>query len=191
MKKILIGLALIALVATLILPARGQDIRDVAQQKDADITSSTSTGTDKHDLHSDTEKVGEAPRHAPALLESRHQPKVKKMSEGEINRLEERRRQLIRDRKAVGETAAIRAETVARAAGTPAERIGAFAEGVEGTGQKARASSITIERARADAERKWDATEGKELAKVERALKEGSTSSKEVRFHAPALLDSK
>ena len=177
-------------VAALIFPAQGQDIRDVAQQRDADVTSSTSTGTDKHDLHTDTEKI-DIRQHVPALLDSHHQPKNEKISEGEKKRLLEKRKQLLNEREAAGEKAASTTEAAAQAAGTPAVKIKASAQRTDSVGEERRSSSVIAERARKDAKRHWDATQGKQLAKIERELREGSTEDNEARFHAPALLNPK
>jgi hypothetical protein len=176
--KIFIALALAALVTTL--PAVAQDTRDVASQMGADTTTSVSMGTDRYGVHEDTETVGEPPQQAPNLLGPVQASKGNKLSKTERKRLLQERQLLLKDRKAYSRAAVVKAKK--------AEMAG-----------KGRNLSLMNKQAivnedlvRKNAERAWDAMrKGKELQEIDRALREGSYGSAEVRLHAPSLVNPK
>ena len=177
--KTLVALAFVALITPLTAVAQDQAARDIAREMGADTTSSVSTGTDRHEVHQDTETVGRTQQHAPDLLSSVQESKVGKLSRTERKQLLQKRELLLKDRNAYSKAAVVAAKKAEMA----------------GQGRNLslmnRQTVVNEDLVRKNAERAWDAKRGKQLQDIDRALREGSYGGAEVRLHAPSLINPK
>jgi hypothetical protein len=142
----------------------------------ADTTTSVSPGTDRNGVHRDTETSLESRQHAPNLLEAAQASKAKKQSKAQRKQLLQKRESVLKERQTAAEAAVAavkKTEMTEKMALTPAETA---------------ANEALV---RKKAEKAWDVKRRKELDKIDRALKEGSDDSTEVRLHAPSLLKPK